>query len=186
MKVFTYKISSKNVRAKRSYKMNKVRELKIDSTLRAIPSKLVNLFDFKPEKLSIEKVSDFNDDLNSIYYFKYDKNPFYLVINDLKGYFKEKDKKALEFIMEDQEQANIYNQIWNKIKKLINNMDGVNFGFGDYFRDRGFIKFHTDDTLPLDSMVNIYSMTIFIRSVYKTYYHIVYPQIYLSKILLER
>ena len=35
--------------------MNKVRELKIDSTLQAIPSKLVNLFDFKPEKLSIEK-----------------------------------------------------------------------------------------------------------------------------------
>ena len=63
-------------------------------------------------------MSDFNDDLNSIYYFKYHKNPFYLVINDLKGYFKEKDKKELEFIMEDQEQANIYNQIWNKINLL--------------------------------------------------------------------
>ena len=75
--------------------MNKIREIKTDNTLRAAPSKLVNLFDFKPEKLSIEKVSDFNDDLNSIYYFKYDKNPFYLVINDLKGYFKEKDKKRI-------------------------------------------------------------------------------------------
>ena len=29
--------------------MNKVRELKIDSTLWATPSKLVNLLDFKPE-----------------------------------------------------------------------------------------------------------------------------------------
>ena len=85
-----------------NYKMNKLKEIKIDNTLRAAPSKLVNLFDFKPEKLSIEKVSDFNNDLNSIYYFKYDKNSFYLVINDLKGYFKEKDKKELEFIMEDQ------------------------------------------------------------------------------------
>ena len=85
-----------------NYKMNKLKEIKIDNTLRAAPSKLVNLFDFKPEKLIIEKVSDFNNDLNSIYYFKYDKNPFYLVINDLKGYFKEKDKKELEFIMEDQ------------------------------------------------------------------------------------
>ena len=73
--------------------MNKIRELKINSTLRAAPSKLVNLFDFKPEKLSIEKVSDFSDDLNSIYYFKYNKNPFYLVINDLKGYFKEKRQR---------------------------------------------------------------------------------------------
>ena len=136
--------------------MNKIREIKIDNTLQADPSKLVNLFDFKPDKFSIEKVSDFNDDLNSIYYFKYNKNPFYLVINDLKGYFKEKDKKELEFIMEDQEQTKIYNQIWNKIKKLINNVDGVNFGFSDYFRDRGFIKFDTDDTLSLDCMVNLF------------------------------
>ena len=30
--------------------MNKVRELKIDNTLWATPSKLVNLLDFKPEK----------------------------------------------------------------------------------------------------------------------------------------
>ena len=31
--------------------MNKIRELKIDSTLWATPAKLVNLLDFKPEKL---------------------------------------------------------------------------------------------------------------------------------------
>ena len=34
--------------------MNKVKELKIDNTLWATPSKLVNLLDVKPEKLSIE------------------------------------------------------------------------------------------------------------------------------------
>ena len=34
--------------------MDKVKELKIDSTLWATPSKLVNLLDFKPDKLSIE------------------------------------------------------------------------------------------------------------------------------------
>ena len=33
--------------------MNKVREIKINSTLWATPSKIVNLLDFKPEKLSI-------------------------------------------------------------------------------------------------------------------------------------
>ena len=31
-----------------------VRELKIDSTLWATPAKIINLLDFKPEKLSIE------------------------------------------------------------------------------------------------------------------------------------
>ena len=37
------------------YKMNKVKELRIDSTLWATPARLVNLLDFKPEKLSIEQ-----------------------------------------------------------------------------------------------------------------------------------
>ena len=40
--------------------MNKVRELKIDSTLWATPARLVNWFDFKPEKLSIETERDTN------------------------------------------------------------------------------------------------------------------------------
>ena len=66
-----------------------------------------------------------------------------------------KHRKELEFIIEDQKQANIYNQIWNKIKELINSVDGVNFGFSDYFRDHGIIIFDTDDTLPLEDIVSI-------------------------------
>ena len=34
-----------------TYKMNKVKELRTDSTLWATPAKLVNLHNFKPEKL---------------------------------------------------------------------------------------------------------------------------------------
>ena len=34
--------------------MNKTKELKIDSTLWATPSKLVNLLDFNPDKISIK------------------------------------------------------------------------------------------------------------------------------------
>ena len=34
--------------------MNEVKELKFDSTLWATPVKLVNLLDFKPEKLNIK------------------------------------------------------------------------------------------------------------------------------------
>ena len=150
---------------------------------------LVDIFDFNPKKLSIEKVTDaINDDPEYIYYVKYNKDPFYLVVDDLKGYFKyykEKDtaelsslerRKELEFIIENQKQAEIYNQIWDKIKELINSVNGVNFGFSDYFRDHGIIRFDTDDTLPLYTMVNVYSMTIFIKSIYGTYYNRFYPQ----------
>ena len=148
---------------------------------------LVNIFDFNPKKLSIKKVTDsVSDDPEYIYYVKYDNNFFYLVIDDLKGYFRYyKGKKELEFIIEDQVQAKIYNQIWDKIKELINNVDGVNFEFSDYFKNRGIIRFDTDDTLPLDSMVNVYSMPIFIKSVYRTYYNRFYPQIHLTNCIYK-
>ena len=125
--------------------------IKIKDPLFTYRPRLVNILDFNSKKLSIEKVYAINDELEHIYYIKYDGDPFYLVIDDLKGYFKyskEKDtaelsslkhRKELEFIIEDQKQAKIYNQIWNKIKELINNADDVNFGFSDYFRDHGII-----------------------------------------------
>ena len=145
---------------------------------------LVDIFNFNPKKLSIEKVTDaINHDPEYIHYVKYD---------DLKGYFKyykEKDtaelsslerRKELDFIIKHQKQAKTHNQIWDKIKELINNIDGVNFEFSDYFRDHDIIRFDTDDTLPLYTMVNVYSMTIFIKSIYRTYYNRFYPQIYLT------
>ena len=127
--------------------------IKIKNPLFTYYSRFVNILDFNPKKLSIEKVCDINDKLERIYYVKYDKDPFYLIIDDLKGYFKyskEKDRKELEFITEDQREKNYY-QIWDKIKRLINSVDGVNFEFSDYFRDHGVIRFDTDDTLPSDA-----------------------------------
>ena len=95
-------------------------------------------------------------------------------------------KKELEFIIEDQKQAKIYNQIWNKTKELINSVDGVNFGFSDYFRDHGIIIFDTDDTLLLENIVSIYSITIIIRSVYRDYYDRFYPQVHLENCIYKK
>ena len=118
--------------------------IKIKNPLFTYYSRFVNILDFNPKKLSIEKVCAINDNLERIYYVKYDEDPFYLIIDDLKGYFKytkEKDitEKELEFIIEDQRKRRIYNQIWDKIKELINSVDGVNFEFSDYFRDHGVL-----------------------------------------------
>ena len=164
--------------------------IKIKDPLFTYYSQFVNILDFNPKKLSIEKVTDaVNNELEYIYYIKYNKDPLYLVINYLKGYFKyskEKSKKEIEFIMEDQTQAKIYNQIWDKIKELFNSVDGVNFRFSDYFRDRGFIRFDTDDTLPFDAMVSVCSMTIVIRSVYRSYYDRFYLQIHLANFIYKK
>ena len=66
---------------------------------------MVNILDFNTEKLGIEKVCAINQELEYIYYVKYNNNSFYLVIDNLKGYFKyskEEDEKKLQFIIEDQ------------------------------------------------------------------------------------
>ena len=153
--------------------------IKFKDPLLTSHSRFVDIFDFNPKKLSIGKVTGkVDDELEYIYYVKYDKDPLYLVINDLKGYFryyKEKDRKELEFIMKDRRQAEIYNQKWDKLKEFINNVDGVNFEFSDYFKDSGIVRFNTDDTLPLDDILSVYSVTIVVRSIYRTYYNRIYP-----------
>ena len=66
--------------------MNKVKELKIDSTLWAAPARLVNLLDFKPEKLSIETESNANNNMK-VHNIRYENSGFYLTIDNLRGYF---------------------------------------------------------------------------------------------------
>ena len=93
--------------------------IKIKDPLFTYYSRLFNILDFNPKILSIEKVCAINDKLEHIYNVKYDKDPFYLIIDDLKGYFKypkEKDtaelsslerRKELKFIIEDQRKKNL-------------------------------------------------------------------------------
>ena len=109
----------------------------------------------------------------------------YLVIDVLKGYFKYSKEKELKCIIEDQRKRKIYNQIWDRIKELINSIYCVGFRFYDYSRDCNVIRFDTDDALPLNTMVSVYSMTIVIRSVYRTGLDRLYPQIYLKNCIYK-
>ena len=142
--------------------------IKIKDPLFTFKTRLVNILDFNPKILSIQKVCTINDEIESIYYVKYDEDNFYLVIDDLKGYFKYSEEKELKFIIEDQRKRKIHNQIWDRIKEIINNVYCVGFRFCDYSSDYNVIRFYTDDALPLNIMVSVYSMTIVIRSVYRT------------------
>ena len=45
------------------------------------PTKLINILDFNFKKLSVQKIKD--DDETCVYYINYDKDPFYLVIENL-------------------------------------------------------------------------------------------------------
>ena len=58
--------------------------IKIKGPLFTYYARLVNVLDFNPKKLSIEKVCAINDELEHIYYVKYNNNTFYLVIDNSK------------------------------------------------------------------------------------------------------
>ena len=98
----------------------RIRELKIDSTLWATPAKIINLLDFDPKKISIDtelnSISNTPDarskDLIDIHEVRYDDGGFYLVIDDIKGYFNLDDNVGgiLDMILAD-DQKNKYHQV---------------------------------------------------------------------------
>ena len=101
--------------------MNKVRELKIDSTLWATPAKLVNLVDFKPEKLSIKTENDKSSTIIT-HHVRYENGGFYLTIDNIKGYFSFIDNNVvLDMIFSNDDQKNKYHQVWKEIFKIVDN-----------------------------------------------------------------
>ena len=67
--------------------------IKIKDPIFTYRAQLINILDFNPKKISIEKLCAINDELERIYYVKYGGDPFYLVIDDLKGYLSILKKK---------------------------------------------------------------------------------------------
>ena len=71
--------------------------IKIKNPLLTHYSRHVNVLDLNPKRLSIEKVCAINDNLERIYDVKFDEYPSYLIIDNLKGYFKySKEKDTTE------------------------------------------------------------------------------------------
>ena len=86
--------------------MDKVKELKIDSTLWATPPKLVNLLDFKPDKTSIKTESNTKNEIK-VHKVRYENGGFYLIINNLEGHFDfNNNVGSLNMLFVDNDQKN--------------------------------------------------------------------------------
>ena len=103
--------------------MNKMKELKIDSTLWATPSKIINLLDFKPKKLSIETKNNSNNNIK-VHHVRYE-NGGNLTIDNIRGHFNfSNNNRVLTIIFANDEQQNKYYQVWKEILKIINRGHG--------------------------------------------------------------
>ena len=136
--------------------MGKVNKLKIDSTLWGTPSKLVNLLDFNPDKISIKTESNTKNNIK-VHHVKYEDGGFYLVIDNLKGYFDFSHNVGhLNMLFVNNDQKNKYYRVWKKILKIIKG------GHGELISSKEIRLFAIDD-LPIGHVFEIHSMAIVIR-----------------------
>ena len=131
-----------------------VRELNNDSTLWATPAKLVNLLDFKQEKLSI-KTKNYESSIK-VHQVRYENGGFYLTIDNVKGYFSFNNTVLLNMIFSNDDQKNKYHQVWKEIFKIVDN-------------ENGELNLHekivlSDSDIPTDKIIKISSVTIVIMS----------------------
>ena len=139
----------------------RIKELKIDSTLWADPKRIINLLDFDSKKLSIYTELNTPDasskDLIEVYEVRYDNVGFYLVIGDIKGYFNINDNvgSILNLILTD-DQKNKNHQVWKEIFKKVND------GNGELILHEKIRL--TDSNFPIEKIFKIHSITIVIKS----------------------
>ena len=134
--------------------MSEVKELKFDSTLWATPVKLINLLDFKPEKLSIKTENDLRG--IKVHQVRYENGGFYLTINNIKSYFSLNKTVLLNIIFPNDDQKNKYHQVWKEIFKIVDN-------------EIGELNLHekialSDSDIYTDEIIKISSVTIVIKS----------------------
>ena len=136
--------------------MNELRDLEIGRTLWTTPSKIINLLNFKPEKLSTKTKNNSNNNIK-VHHVRYENSGFYITIDNIRGYFNfSNNLGTLNMIFANDDQQNKYHQVWKKILKIINGGNGE-------------LKLHEkirlfDNDLPVKRVFKIPSITIVIKS----------------------
>ena len=143
----------------------RIKELTIDSTLWTDPKRIINLHKFDPKKISIytelnsisNKPEASSKDLIEVHEVRYDNGGFYLVIDDIKGYFNIDDNvgSILNLILTD-DQKNKYYQVWKEIFK------NVNDGNGELILHEKIRLIGSN--FPIEKIFKIQSITIVIKS----------------------
>ena len=144
---------------------------------------MINIKDFDPDLLKIDKKSHKNIDtyyigynaVKDCYYVKINSvNPLCLIISQADGYIKVKKNgsKYLVFdsVNENNEVLKKYNELWDEIKNEFETTNGSKtstHSSAKYDKDFMKINFHSDDNLPLHKTLKPHNMTIVIRFVFE-------------------
>ena len=158
--------------------MGKVKQINIKNRTYYFYNDIIDLKNFEPNLLKIDKKSYKNIDIYYIGYITikkiddyesiYSVNPLYLRIDYASGYIEEKNRnKYLIFdsVDENKEVLKKYADVWDGIKNKIKAINGGKEN--DYKKDYIKIKINSDDDSPLNKPLKLHAMTIIIRSVFE-------------------
>ena len=151
-----------------------IKQLNIKNRTYYFCDDLINLKDFDPKLLKLDKKPSME---TSIYYIGYvtkkseyninSVNPLYLLISELHGFIEEKNgSKYLNIpLTDDNNDVFIkYAEVWSGIKDQIKKIN--NRSVGEYAKDYMKIKFNSDDNLPLNK-IKFRVLTIIIRNIFE-------------------
>ena len=141
--------------------MGEVKQINIKNLTYIFYNDVIDLKDFEPNLLKIDKKSYKNINIYYIGYITiqkiddyesiYSVNPLYLCINHASGYIEEKNgNKYLIFdsVDENKEVLKKYADVWDGIKNKIKAINGGKEN--NYEKDYMKIKFNSNDDLPLN------------------------------------
>ena len=173
--------------------MGSIKEINVENRTYYFFDDMINIKNFDPDLLRIDKKSYKSTDIYCIGYIavkdsKYvninSVNPLYLNINEVDGYVEEiNGNKYLTLVSTDKKKEVLtkYTAFWDGLKSSI---EKINNKSGEYGKDFMKIKFNSDDSLPLNKTLKLHNMTIIVRSVFEEdgkYY----PQVFLDECLYE-
>ena len=174
--------------------MGIVKQIDIKNRTYYFYNDIIDIKDFEPKLLKIDKKSYKNIGIYNIGYITikkiddyeniYSVNPLYLTIAHASGYIEEKGvNKYLVFNSTDENKELLkkYNDVFNGIRDKIKE---ISSGECDYEKDYMKIKFNSDDDLSLNKPLKFHNMTITIRSVFEEDGKR-YPQVFLDDTLYK-
>ena len=157
--------------------MGNIKQINIKNQTHYFLDNMINIKDFNPSLIKIDKKSYKNID---IYYIGYitmkdsdnvkinSVNPLYLIIGEVDGHIEENDgNKYLTFASTDKNKKVLqkYSKLWDKIKYHMQTTNASKSGEDD--KDNRKIKFSSDDDLPLNKILKLHMLTIIVRSVFE-------------------
>ena len=169
-----------------------VKQLNIKNRTYYFYNNLINVLNFEPNNLKLDKKTWKHIDIYYIGYVDKNKpedwkvnsvNPLYLIIN--KAFCSAGEENGIKYLKIEKNHCdpvlNKWNQVFDSIKYHIKKIINEEVNFNDDFNK---IKFISDDSLRLDNLIYFPTLTAVIRCAFKQG-DLFYPQVYVDDALYQ-